>query len=141
MKRRRRTKIFIEGEPILAREMAQELTDKYEWQQIVEPRIGLTMMKMRETAQKSLFYLGEVLMTEAKVEVQGTIGIGLVMGDRKGLAQQLAIIDAAYVLDLPETKNWNDKLLLEEKKIEKDRASMQQQLFDTKVNFEAMDID
>ncbi|WP_413375522.1 phosphonate C-P lyase system protein PhnG [Alkalihalobacillus sp. 1P02AB] len=141
MKRRRRTKILIEGEPILAKEMAKEITDKYKWQQVVEPRIGLTMVKVRETAQNSLFYLGEVLMSEAKVEVQGAIGIGLAMGDVQDFAQHLAIIDAAYVLELEETKGWNDKLLLEEKKIERDRAKEQHQLFQTKVNFETMDID
>ncbi len=53
------------------------------------------MIKMRETAKRELFYLGEVLVTEAKVSINGTLGMGIVVGDNEELALNLAIIDCA----------------------------------------------
>ena len=38
------------------------------------------MVKVRESAQRTLFYLGEVLITECKVMINGFLGIGMVKG-------------------------------------------------------------
>jgi alpha-D-ribose 1-methylphosphonate 5-triphosphate synthase subunit PhnG len=140
MKRRRRTEILIQGNPILAQNFAELIINKYECREIVAPQYGLTMIKMRESAKNSLFYIGEVLMTEAKVEINQCIGIGIVVGIEDELAKHLAIIDAAYKANLPETELWNPQLIEAEKAIIKERAQEQAELFETKVNFETMDV-
>jgi alpha-D-ribose 1-methylphosphonate 5-triphosphate synthase subunit PhnG len=98
------------------------------------------MIKMRESAKNSLFYIGEVLITEAKVEINQCIGIGIVVGMEDELSKHLAIIDAAYKANLPETELWNQQLIEAEKAIIKERAQEQAELFETKVNFETMDV-
>ncbi|GAB3062253.1 phosphonate C-P lyase system protein PhnG [Virgibacillus ainsalahensis] len=140
MKRRRRTEILIQGEPSLAHKFATEIIETYDCMEIIAPHYGMTMVKMRESAKNSLFYLGEVLVTEAKVEIQQQIGIGLVAGMHEELAMDLAIIDAAYKADLPESRKWEEELLHAEQYIEEAKAKKQAELFETKVNFETMDI-
>lgn len=140
MKRRRRTEILIQSDPMLAESLASSITDTYKCQEIIAPQHGLTMVKLRESAKKSLFYIGEVLVTEVKVEINGSIGIGIVAGMENELATYLAIIDAAYKASLPETKAWEPRLLQAEKEIYHKRAKEQAELFETKVNFQTMDI-
>ncbi len=84
MKRKQRTEILIQDGGSLANKLAETITTKYNYLEIIKPQYGLTMVKMRETAKKSLFYVGEVLITEAKIEINQTIGIGLVNGEKNG---------------------------------------------------------
>lgn len=140
MKRRRRTEILIQGEPTLAEQLAKSITANYNIQEIIAPRYGLTMIKMRESAKSTLFYMGEVLITEAKIEVENNIGIGIIVGMEDALARNLAIIDAAYKANLPETVTWKETLLLAEDEIKKSRAKKQEKLFETKVDFQTMDV-
>lgn len=140
MKRRRRTEILIQGDVQLAQKFAESIVDTYECREIMAPRYGMTMIKMRETAKNSLFYIGEVLITEAKVEINNRIGIGIVVGMKDELARHLAIIDAAYKAELPETNSWESHLIEAENRITNERAKKQAELFETKVNFETMEV-
>ena len=140
MKRRQRTEILIQGDSQLAQQFAESIMDTYECREILAPQYGLTMIKMRETAKNSLFYIGEVLITEAKVEINNRIGIGIVVGMKDELAKHLAIIDAAYKADLPETTTWEVQLIEAEKQITKELAKKQAELFETKVSFETMEV-
>ena len=139
MNRRRRTKILIDGSPHLARKLASEIEQIYDVHVVTEPHHALTMIKMRETAKKTLFYLGEVLITETKVQIGQSIGIGIVVGDEEALSYQLAVIDAAYEADLVETKNWTALFEEEEQHICEIREKREANLLKTKVNFEMMD--
>lgn len=140
MKRRRRTEIFIQGNTSLAKRFAEEIVDHYTCHEISPPTYGLTMMKIRETAKNSLFYIGEVLITEAKVEINQQIGTGIVVGMKDELARNLAIIDAAYIAELPETKKWKEILIQEEKAIHTAKVKKQAEILKTKVQFETMDV-
>lgn len=140
MKRRQRTEILIQGDSQLAQQFAESIMDTYECREILAPQYGLTMIKMRETAKNSLFYIGEVLITEAKVEINNRIGIGIVVGMKDELAKHLAIIDAAYKAYLPETITWEAQLIEAEKQITKELAKKQAELFETKVSFETMEV-
>jgi alpha-D-ribose 1-methylphosphonate 5-triphosphate synthase subunit PhnG len=62
---------------------------------IKEPNKTLTMIKMREPVKSSLFYLGEVIVTEAIVELDGQKGMAVAMGDDFEKTLNMAIIDAA----------------------------------------------
>lgn len=140
MKRRRRTEILINGSQKLAETLAQTITEHYDVKVIQEPENGLVMMKVRETSKKSLFYPGEVLVTECKVQINDTIGIGIVTGEHPELSRHLAIIDAAYEANLPETKGWGQLLEQEEQNIMKTKAAENKSILKTKVNFETMDV-
>lgn len=140
MNRRRRTEILIRGNKELSKKIVNQIKEKYEIKSIEEPNNGLVMIKMRETAKRQLFYLGEVLVTEAKVYVNGSLGLGIVTGDEEELAFNLAIIDGAYKNNVKEIEEWNELLMKEEKAI-KDREEIDaKKILETKVDFSTMDV-
>ncbi|TDF94738.1 phosphonate C-P lyase system protein PhnG [Paenibacillus piri] len=141
MKRKQRTEMLINGSPDIVSALAGEIKSRYDVAVIEEPNHGLVMVKVRETAQKSQFYLGEVLVTECKVRVSGKIGVGMVKGDEPEKACDLAIIDAAYAAGLEETMAWSAILEAESSRLAEERAAFQAKVLRTKVDFETMDTD
>lgn len=139
MDRKRRTEILIKGSPALASRLAQEILAAYEVLTVEEANSGVVMVKVRESARESLFYLGEVLITECKVMVDGYLGLGMVKGYEEDLAYKLAIIDAAYNAGLAETKQWAELLLQEESRFRREKAVFKNGILKTRVNFETMD--
>jgi len=140
MIRKKRTEILINGSSEVSVKLAQEILTVYEVKTLEDPNNSLVMVKVRESAKRSLFYLGEVLITECKVMIQGALGIGMVMGHKSELAYNLAIIDAAYNANCPETKEWTGVLLLEEDRIKEKCEALQNKVLKTKVNFDNMDV-
>ena len=140
MNRRRRTEILIKGNKNLAGDIAKSIIEKYEVQDIEVPNNGLAMIKMRETAKRELFYLGEVLITEAKVFVNGTLGMGVVAGDDEELARNLALIDAAFKHNVKEVTEWSQRLELEEVRIKELENIRENKILATKVDFSTMDV-
>jgi len=140
MIRKQRTEILIKGSAEVSAKLAHEILSVYDVQTIEEPNNSLVMVKVRESAQRSLFYLGEVLITECKVMINGFLGIGMVKGHEETLAYNLAIIDAAYNAHLAETKVWQDVLLLEEARINEQCEVFKNKVLKTKVNFATMDV-
>lgn len=141
MKRKQRTRILITGSHELSRQLSEQVEAIYSVTILQPAETGLVMVKIRESARKSLFYIGEVLVTEVKVLIHGSVGLGIVAGDNPELAFQLAVIDAAYSADLPETRRWTALLEAEEGRIWERRALDQQRLAETLVRFETMDVD
>lgn len=140
MNRRRRTEILIRGNKCLAKKLAEDIKNKYEVRSIEDPNNGLVMIKMRETAKRELFYLGEVLVTEAKVYVNGSLGLGIVAGDEYELANNLAIIDGAYKGNLEEIREWEELLLKEEELIKEKEKIETKKILETKVDFSTMNV-
>ena len=140
MDRKRRTRILIEGPSGLARKLSEEIEGKYDVKTIEEPNSGLVMLKMRENSKRSLFYLGEVIVVEAKVEVEGKLGIGIVTGNNEELAYWLAVIDAAFNAELAETKTWEKLLQQEAEELYASIAEESERILRTKVNFETMSV-
>jgi len=138
MQRKRRTRILIDYGKETALKMSEEIEKHYLVEMISDPKEALTMIKMRETAQNSLFYAGEVLVTETKVRIENQVGIGLVKGNQREFSRALAIIDAAFAAKLPETLNWIPVLDELEHAGEMLWQAKQDRLALTKVNFETM---
>jgi alpha-D-ribose 1-methylphosphonate 5-triphosphate synthase subunit PhnG len=63
---------------------------------IQEPTQELVLMETGDPTTGGSFYLGEVLVTSALVEVDGRVGVGLVVGDEPERAHAGALIDAAF---------------------------------------------
>ena len=78
MIRKERTRILVHCEKEFLRQWAEYFKQQNEFHVIEEPKNALTMIRMRESAQNTLFYLGEVLVSETRVECQGVIGIGII---------------------------------------------------------------
>jgi alpha-D-ribose 1-methylphosphonate 5-triphosphate synthase subunit PhnG len=137
--RSRRTRILIEGSAELRRELSASVSTRRAVLAVEEPRGGLVMVKARESAKNGLFYIGELLVTEAKVQVEQRIGIGIIAGDEPEAARELAIIDAACNADLEESSGWDELLLKEESRIARREAVEAARVARTRVAFESMD--
>jgi len=140
MNRRRRTEILIRSSDNLAARFAEEIVRRYQVREIERPNNGLVMLKIRESAQNSLFNIGEVLVTESKVQINGHLGIGITIDNNPELAYNLAIVDAAYNAQLPETPEWNEILIKEEIKNNQREEVNNRKILKTKVSFETMDV-
>lgn len=140
MNRKRRTEILIRSPKELAKKLADNVRKKYAIRVIEEPNQGLVMIKMRETAKKELFYLGEVLVSEAKVYVNGALGMGIVKGENEELALNLAIIDGAYKANIEEVNLWEEILIKAENEIKENERKEAAKILETKVDFSTMDV-
>lgn len=103
MQRNRRTRILVEDQTDLALQLAQEADGLFPVVVREPAHPGLMMTRVRESAQNTLFYLGEVLVTRARVSINEQSGLGLLQGEEREKALALAVIDAAYPL-LPDEK-------------------------------------
>ena len=140
MDRRKRTEILIKGSMDIVKRFAEEIEEKYSVKVIEEPNNGLVMIKMWEDARKSKFFLGEVLVTEAKVQIYNKLGIGIVNGDEPELSYYLAVVDAAYSANLQEVDLWENILLKEEERINEKIRKEYMSILKTQVNFDTMSV-
>lgn len=143
MTRRRRTEIVAKAGPEFAAALAGAVKAAREARIIQEPRRAMVMVKYRESARGGLFYLGEVLVTEAKVSVDGRLGLGIAQHDDEIVAADLAlnaaIIDAAYEADAPECAAWEALMADAERRIAAEAAAERRRTERSKVSFDTMD--
>lgn len=138
MNRKKRTQVMIEYGREDAKMIADRLQQSYAITVDKEPQDALVMVKVRESAQNSLFYIGEVLVTECKVRLDGHAGTGIVQGHEADLAFALAVIDAAYEADVPEVEDITRRLQAIEKTGNAQKSLLERRLTETKVQFENM---
>jgi alpha-D-ribose 1-methylphosphonate 5-triphosphate synthase subunit PhnG len=139
MNRRRRTRILVDGNPELSEILANEAAESLSIVDVDAPSGGLVMMRMRDTARNDAFFLGEVMVTEAKVRIGGTVGIGMVCGNNTSMARNLAIIDAAYNSGSEIVWKWTERLEAEEKQITERKRLEAAQILKTRVDFSTME--
>jgi len=136
MDKKRLTKILAKAEEYDVAALSNRIQKMYPPVIIKEPTKALTMIKMREPVKQSLFYIGEVIVCEATVEIDGTKGFAVLMGDNGEKVLDMAIIDAAVnkgVFTQTDT-------LLQLEKQQGEREMRENALhMKTMVNFESMD--
>ncbi|MGL5067886.1 MAG: phosphonate C-P lyase system protein PhnG [Sarcina sp.] len=140
MDRKRRTQILANGRTKLLEHIASHIKSVHKIETILEPELGLAMLKVREYGKGELFYMGEVLITEAKVYVDEKIGVGLVLGENYEKALNLAIVDGAYNLGSSECDLFEEILTREEEKINVIEENRKNQILKTKVDFSTMEV-
>jgi alpha-D-ribose 1-methylphosphonate 5-triphosphate synthase subunit PhnG len=116
--------------------LAKNLKENYAIVVVKEPEKTLVMVKMREPVKQSLFYIGEVMVSEAIVEIDGTKGIAVAMGDDYEKTLDMAIIDAACNKGIFD----GDPALLKLEKAQMDFEMKENAMhMKTMVNFNSMD--
>src|SRR5699024_105873 len=101
------------------------------------PSEGLVMVKTRENAKNTLFYMGEVLITETKIRHGSVVGTGLVKGSDNELSQAMAFIDLSIKMEQFTTEL--NEILNTLKNVEaNDIAEKTEKILQTKVSFEMM---
>ncbi|MCH7322519.1 phosphonate C-P lyase system protein PhnG [Solibacillus sp. MA9] len=138
MKRAQRTKLLIEVGRQEAQYLAQQIVEQYEVIELQAPKQGLVMIKQRESAQNTLFYIGETLVTETKVKIGNAYGIGIVRENEPELSTALAIIDAAYTGELPETQLWATTFDTLQQRLLEQQQHIKRSIERTKVQFDTM---
>ena len=119
MNRYERTKALVEGDSTIAREIAAEVEKACEVVVLDEPHEELVMVKVRESARNSLFYLSEALMCSCRVKIGEGMGFGYVLGSKRQLAYDLAVIDAAFSIkqDFDAAGSWQQRIEKEAKRL------------------------
>jgi alpha-D-ribose 1-methylphosphonate 5-triphosphate synthase subunit PhnG len=140
MSRARRTRILVDGDPALSRELCEQIERDHPVRVVGKPREVLVMNQVRESARHSLFYLGEALLTECRVVLGKVTGIGMLLGSQPQRAFELAVIDAAFSQSepLPQQPHWVALLEREEGHIVAREAHLLQRLDATRVDFTEM---
>ncbi len=72
--------------------------------EVLQNRTGLAMVPMRDSAQGTTFYLGEVLIAEARVRLAATEGYAACLGRDLEQALAAAILDAATAAGILEER-------------------------------------
>lgn len=139
MKRKELTEILVHCEESFLQRLSGEVEEHHNVTIIDEPALSLTMVKMRESAQNSLFYLCEVLVSECRVQIDNKIGIGIIVGNDFAKAYHLACIDAAYTTQSSLLQKWLPLLNEEREKQRKQQHKENSAIMKTKINFETMD--
>jgi alpha-D-ribose 1-methylphosphonate 5-triphosphate synthase subunit PhnG len=76
-----------------------ELETHHTVQIIRQPAVCMTMVRAEDSVESQPFYLGEVLVTDCEVQVDGQAGYGLCMGDEPVRCYCMAVIDALLLSD------------------------------------------
>ncbi len=136
MKRSQLTKILIEGDAQLLKELSSQIEQAFEVKIVKVPERSLVMTKARDSVSHQPFYFGEVLVTECTVSVNDTYGFGVLMGEEAERAYQLAVVDCAINAKLTILTEWNKALMEEEEKIRNRHLQEMALVMKTKVNFD-----
>ncbi len=137
--RKKRTEIMSECEAQDIKNLSKLVEENHEVKILEKPNSGLVMVKMRESAQKHLFYLGEVFVTECKVTLGGAVGLGITRGAHLKKAYFMAVVDAAYNAQIPEIQKLDRKIKDLGEKVALQRAKNTALILKTKVDFETLD--
>jgi alpha-D-ribose 1-methylphosphonate 5-triphosphate synthase subunit PhnG len=134
--KKRLTKILSRADRREVAAMSIDVQKKHRPVIVKEPAKTLAMIKMREPVKQSLFYIGEVIVCEAMVEIDGVLGIAVLMGDDAEKTLDMAIIDAAFNKGAFTATH----TLLKLEKEQNDRVMRENAMhLKTMVNFESMD--
>jgi alpha-D-ribose 1-methylphosphonate 5-triphosphate synthase subunit PhnG len=139
MKKSQVSRILIEGNPDLLQRFCEQIEQGYEIIELKPPAKSLVMTKANDSVSQKPFYLGEVLVTECTISIDGVYGFGVLMGEYAERAYQLAVVDGAFHARLPETQFWYAELLEEEKQIMARHRLEYSLAMRTKVNFDTME--
>ena len=138
-----RTRVLVGGDPGVAQAIAAEIEEICEVEVLDAPREELVMVKVRESARNSLFYLGEALMCSCRVRIADAMGFGYVLGSKRNAAYNLALIDAAFSSgeEFERMPKWEERIEKEAKR-QRDKQAKNRALIErTRVDFSTMDGD
>lgn len=96
MKKRRLSYILAHTNIENLKKEVENLENLYRVSTVKEPEMGLTMVKVKDGVYKEKFYIGELLITECSVHLDGILGMGIVQGDDPERAYLMGVIDAAF---------------------------------------------
>ena len=92
--RERRAELLAASDPIALAALAERCLEAGSITLVTGPEVGMVMLQVREPVARERFYLGEVLVTRAEVDLEGAGGWAMVMGSDRVRALAAAVCDA-----------------------------------------------
>lgn len=92
--RERLSELLASAEPAALAALAERCLAGDEPTLVAGPEVGMVMLQVREPVAQERFYLGEVLVTRAEVDLGGARGWAMVMGSDRVRALAAAVCDA-----------------------------------------------
>lgn len=136
---RERTFIYAEGDFETFEKLADMVLDRSGIKIVREPRTCLVMMKTLDSVEQAPFYLGEVLITEAAVELDGITGFGFALENQPVKALCFAVMEAALEANHETAPLIREALEVQAAALEKRRRRERSMLAGTRVNFDVME--
>ena len=123
-----------------AETLAAEIAEHCEVSDVTLPQNGLGLLKLPDSALNDLYFLGEVPVSHAHVELiapDGTRSEGgaRLLDDRQSLARALAVLDATLADRLPKHEQALDLLNTGRAAVQQTRAERNAILATTRVDF------
>jgi alpha-D-ribose 1-methylphosphonate 5-triphosphate synthase subunit PhnG len=131
--------ILAEGDVRVWAELAEKISSRHPVRVLRPPETGLVMMRVRDSVEESDFYLGEVLVTEAVVEINGARGFGLILEDEPEKALCFAVIIAALAADLPDKEEFQAVVDQQRRLVEAANGRKDGMVAGTRVRFAIME--
>jgi alpha-D-ribose 1-methylphosphonate 5-triphosphate synthase subunit PhnG len=78
--------------------------------EIKPPQLGLLMMRAVESVEQDVFNVGEVLVCECTVLIDGTLGYGVMVDNDSERVRALAVLDAVFHTDDPKWEKLHTQL-------------------------------
>lgn len=138
MKKRRLSYVLAHSDIQNLEEEVEKLEKKFSVTLLKAPELGLAMVKVKDGVYKESFYIGEVLITECSVHLDGALGMGIVQGDDERRAYCMGVIDAAFNSDKVCKEELIKKIEIWETKIKDTHIEEQSMVEGSKVKFNIM---
>ncbi|MDE5414754.1 phosphonate C-P lyase system protein PhnG [Alkalihalobacterium chitinilyticum] len=139
MKKSRLTKILVEGDEQFLQQLVSEVKEVASIQMERKPSTGLVMVKTRDSVSMQPFFMGEILVTECTVSINGKFGMGVIQGEQPKRSYQIAVIDATFNAKLPIVSKLLPKLENEEQKIRNKHVKEAVINAESRVHFDTME--
>lgn len=126
-------------EPLEA--FVRELEPDCAIQVVRHPAVGTTMVRAEDSVEGQPFYLGEALITECELNIDGQPGFGLCLGDEPVRSYCMAFLDALLLLSDPRLPRVDAFLSQQAALIESRIRAEYDHVQRTKVDFKLMEED
>jgi len=131
--------ILAEGSLIVWLRLAEQIAKTHVIQILHHPDTCTVMMQATDSVGLTPFYLGEVLVTETTVSLDGIVGYGFSLEDEPERAVCAAIIDAALRVPVSEAEYIRKIIAAEEQCIIERLRHEEALVAATRVNFAIME--
>lgn len=134
----KRSLIFAEGDFKIFESLANTVLGRADVKVVREPQTCLVMMSALDSVEQVPFYLGEVLITEAAVELDGVLGYGFALENQPVKALCFAVLEAALQAGHDAVPIIHEALQSQAAAVEMKRRQESARLAGTRVNFDVM---
>jgi len=131
--------ILVEGDLDRIKALVEAAERRFEVTLTKGPSISLTMVRAQDSVEEQEFYLGEALITEVGVAIDGKKGLGLCLGDEPVRAYCMAVVEALLLMESDFCSEIYEFLRQEERVIRQREQEEQSQILRTEVDFKLME--